>query len=239
MFGEEQVTFTSGERRIQLAKQVIDPPGGITAGWYQIMRIAQTMGANWKYESSADIMDEIATIVPFYSGANHENLARDYGRQWPCTKDKPLGTSFLFEEGIPGRCFSFMRVERHDEIFATSKDYPFLLVLGHSLYYWHRNILVKHSETLRREYQVPLLDYPEGFAGMHPDDAKNLGIRDGDRIRLSSESGSTVTVAAFNHEVRCGTLFIPFFVKQVEQQIVGPEKSGLHLIKVRVEKERE
>jgi len=237
MFGEEQVTFTSGERRIQLAKQVIDPPKGITPGWHHIMQVAQEMGADWRYESAADIMDEIGTVVPFYSGASHENLAREYGRQWPCTKDKPLGTSFLFEDGIPGQCFKFMRVERHDELFATSREYPFLLVLGHSLYYWHRNVLIRHSETLRREYQVPLLDYPEGFAGMHPDDAKQLGVRDGDRIRLRSDSGSIVTVAALSHEVRSGTLFMPFFVKQVEQQIQGPGRSGLHLIKVNVEKE--
>jgi predicted molibdopterin-dependent oxidoreductase YjgC len=239
MFGEEQVTFTSGERRIQLAKQVIDPPKGITAGWQQIMRTARAMGADWKYESAADIMDEIGTVVPFYSGASHDNLAREYGRQWPCTKDKPLGTSFLFSEGIPGQCFKFMPVERHDELFLTSKEYPFLLVLGHSLYYWHRNVLTRHSETLRREYQAPLLDYPEGFAGMHPDDAKQCGIHDGDRIRLRSESGFTVTVAALSHEVRCGTLFMPFFVKQVEQQILGLGKSGQHLIKVCVEKEEE
>lgn len=239
MFGEEQVTFTSGERRIQLAKKVIDPPKGITTAWHQIMTAARAMGADWMYESSADIMDEIGEVVPFYSGANHENLAREYGRQWPCTKDKPLGTSFLFGEGVQGRRFKFMPVERRDEIYVTSKDYPFLLVLGHSLYYWHRNVLIKHSETLKREFQVPLLDYPEGFAGMHPEDAEELGISNGDRIRLISDTGSTMTVAALNHEVRPGTLFMPFFVKQVEQQIIGPGKSGLQLIKVRVEKEEE
>jgi predicted molibdopterin-dependent oxidoreductase YjgC len=237
MFGEEQVTFTSGERRIQLAKQVIDPPEGITPAWQQIAHVALAMGADWRYESAADIMDEIGTVVPFYSGASHENLAREYGRQWPCTKDKPLGTPYLFEDGIPGRCFKFMRVERHDELFAASKEYPFQLVLGHSLYYWHRNVLIRHSETLRREYQVPLLDYPEGFAGMHPDDAKELGIRDGDRIRLRSDSGTIVTLAALSHEVRRGTLFMPFFVKQVEQQIEGSGKRVLHLKNVSVEKE--
>lgn len=239
MFGEEQVTFTSGERRIQLATQVVDPPEGITAVWQQIVRVARAMGADWEYKTAADIMDEIGTVVPFYSGASHENLAREYGRQWPCTKDKPLGTSFLFDEGIPAQRFRFMPVERRDELFIIDENYPFLLVLGHSLFYWHRNVLIRHSETLRREYQVPLLDYPEGFAGMHPDDAKEYGISDGDRIRLVSYSGSTVTVAAFSQEVRRGTLFMPFFVKQVEEQILGPEKRGLHLIKVRVEKEEE
>ena len=239
MFGEEEVTFTSGERRIQLAKQVIDTPKGITPGWHQIMQTARAMGADWEYESSSDVMDEIGDVVPFYSGASHENLAREYGRQWPCTKDRPLGTSLLFGEDDHARRFKFMKVERHDEIYMTSSEYPFLLVLGHSLYYWHRNVLVRHSETLKREFQVPLLDFPEGFAGMHPDDAKELGIRDGERIRLVAEDGATVTFAALSHEVRPGTLFMPFFVKQVEQQILGQGKGGLHLIKVRVEKEAE
>jgi predicted molibdopterin-dependent oxidoreductase YjgC len=239
IFGEEQVTFTSGERRIQIAKQVIDPPAGISPAWRQIADIAHAMGADWNYASASEIMDEIGDVAPFYSGANHENLAREYGRQWPCTKDRPLGTQFMFSEGIPVHAFKFIPVERPRETIITNEEYPFLLVLGHSLYYWNKNVLIRHSETLKREYQVPLMDYPEGFAGMHPDDAKVYGIRDGDRILIKSETGYTVTVAALNHEIRRGTLFVPFFVKQVEQQILGPEKSGVHLIRVRVEKEVE
>jgi predicted molibdopterin-dependent oxidoreductase YjgC len=182
-------------------------------------------------------MDEIGTVVPFYSGANHENLAREYGRQWPCTKDRPLGTPFLFSEDIPLQAFRFIPVERRGAAVVTNKEYPFLLVLGNSLYYWHRSVFIKHSETLKREYRAPLLDYPEGFAGIHPDDAEKYGIHNGDRIRLRAESGYTVTVAAFSHEVRSGTLFMPFFVKQVEQQILGTQESGIHLIPVCVEKE--
>jgi formate dehydrogenase (coenzyme F420) alpha subunit len=239
IFGEEQVTFTSGERRIQIAKQVIDPPVGITPAWQQIADIARAMGADWKYASSSDIMDEIGAVAPFYSGANYENLSHEYGRQWPCTRERPLGTQFLFSEGIPPHAFKFIPIEGRSYIIETNEEYPLLLVLGHSLYYWHRNVLIKHSETLKREYQAPLLDYPEGFAGIHHDDAKLYGIRDGDRIRIKSETGHTVTVAALNHEIRRGTLFVPFFVKQVEQQILGPGKSGVHLIRVRVEKEEE
>jgi formate dehydrogenase (coenzyme F420) alpha subunit len=239
IFGEEQVTFTSGERRIQIARQVIDPPPGITPAWRQIADIARVMGADWNYKSAGDIMDEIGEVAPFYSGASHENLSREYGRQWPCTKDRPLGTQTMFSEGIPIHAFKFIPVERPHEIVAANEEYPFLLVLGHSLYYWNRNVLIRHSETLKREYQVPLIDYPEGFAGMHPDDAKQYGIRDGDRIRIKSETGHTTTVAAMNHEIRRGTLFVPFFVRQIEHQVLGPEKSGVHLIRVRVEKEEE
>jgi len=239
IFGEEQVTFTSGERRIQIARQVIDPLPGITPAWRQISDIARTMGADWSYASSSDIMDEIGEVAPFYSGASHENLSQEYGRQWPCTKDRPLGTQFMFSEGIPLHAFKFIPVERPRETVVVNEEYPFLLVLGHSLYYWNKNVLIRHSETLKREYQAPLLDYPEGFAGIHHDDAKQYGIRDGDRIHIKSETGHTVTVAALNHEIRRGTLFIPFFVKQVEQQILGPGKSGVHLIRVCLQKEVE
>ena len=109
-FGEEQVTFTSTERRIQLANRVIDPPAGPKPTWQQLMEVARALGADWSYNSAADIMEEIGRAVPFYSGASYENLACEYGRQWPCTKDKPLGTRLLFEEGITGKPFKFVPV---------------------------------------------------------------------------------------------------------------------------------
>ena len=99
MFGEERVTFTSTERRTQLAEKVIEPPENIEPAWRQLTRVARAMGADWKYDSPADVMDEIGRVVPFYSGANYDNLAREYGRQWPCTREHPMGTQFLFAPG--------------------------------------------------------------------------------------------------------------------------------------------
>ena len=79
-FGEEQVTFTSGDRRIQMAEQAIQPPAGPLPAWLQINSIARVFGADWNYTSAADVMAEIGSVVPFYSGADYENLARDYGQ---------------------------------------------------------------------------------------------------------------------------------------------------------------
>jgi formate dehydrogenase (coenzyme F420) alpha subunit len=239
-FGEERVSFTSTERRIQLAEKVGEAPPGPLPAWQQLTRMAQALGADWNYTSTADIMAEIGQAVPFYSGANHENLRRDYGRQWPCTKDKPLGTRFLFEEGIPGRVFRFRPVDRPARLDGSSKDFPYALIFGHSLYYWHQNILVKHSETLKRELRVLLLDYPDGFVEINADDAKQLGIRDGAPIRLVGRQGTAVTAARVTQEVRSGTVFAPFFVREVEKQILGGgagESGGLGLpVNVRIEK---
>ena len=236
-FGEEQVTFTSTERRIQLAEQVIPPLAGTRPAWQQLAQVARAMGADWSYGSAAEVMQEIGKVVPFYSGANYENLASQYGRQWPCTKERPLGTRYLFADGLPARGFKFVAIPRSAPAVTTSKEYPFTLVFGHSLYYWHQNILIQHSETLKREYRMLLLDYPEGFVELNTEDAKQLGVRDGSKIRLQSASGVAVAVARVTPEVRSGAVFVPYFVRQVQRQIRGSTDNGVQLVPVRVEKE--
>ena len=158
--------------------------------WEQLTRLARAMGADWNYESAAEVMQEIGEVIPFYSGASHDNLARDYGRQWPCTTDRPLGTALLFAGGETDRPFKFVPVARPPKPAGNPDGFPFTLVFGHSLYYWHQNVLIRHSETLKREYRLLLLDYPDGFVEINTDDAKRLGIRDGGRIRLSTAGGS-------------------------------------------------
>lgn len=236
-FGEERVTFTSTERRIQLAEQVIEPLPGTIPAWRQLALVARGLGADWRYDSAADVMDEIGTVVPFYSGASYDNLAREYGRQWPCTKDRPLGTRFLWSEGIPERAFKFIPAVGRPHAPAARRDYPLTLVFGHSLYYWHQNVLIQHSETLKREYRILLLDYPEGFVEINSDDAKHLGVRDGEKIRLHTISGSAVAAARVTPEMRSGTVFVPYFVRQVQQQIRGSMDNGVQYVPVRVEKE--
>ncbi|HOW65664.1 MAG TPA: molybdopterin-dependent oxidoreductase, partial [Verrucomicrobiota bacterium] len=235
-YGEERVTFTSTDRRIQLAEQAIDPPQGPMPAWQQLMRLAQLLGADWNYQDAGDVMDEIGTVVPFYSGASYENLAREYGRQWPCTKDKPLGSRFLFEDGLPEKAFRLASVQRPASEPSPSPEFPLTLVFGHSLYYWHQNVLIKHSETLRREYRILLLDYPNGFVEVNTDDAKGLGIRDGQPVRLRTAIGSAKTTARVTDEVRQGAIYVPYFVREVEQQVAGPGGADSHPVFACLEK---
>ena len=238
-FGEEQVSFTSTDRRIQLAEQVIEPPAGLTPAWEQIVRVARLLGADWHYESSRDVMEEIGQVVPFYSGASYDNLAREYGRQWPCTKDRPLGTQFLFAESNPDRPFKFIAVAKPPQPTAPPKDFPLTLVFGSSLYYWNQNVVVRHSETLKREYRMLMLDYPDGFVELNTDDAKRLRIRDGERIRLRAVNAAAEATARVTSEVRTGTIFVPHFMREIEKQILGDNgnNDNRRLVQVRAEKE--
>jgi len=101
------------------------------------------------------------------------------------------------------------------------KEFPLALIFGNPLYYWHQNVLVQHSETLKRELRVLLLDYPDGFVEMNSEDANQAGIRDGDRIRVCATHGGALTAARVTGEVRRGTAFVPFFVREVEKAMLG------------------
>jgi len=239
-YGEERVTFTNTERRIQIAEKVVEATSGVTPAWQQLAAVANALGAKWNYASSACVMDEIGKAVPFYSGASHDNLSRDFGRQWPCTKDRPFGTGhftrFAFCDEAPERNFKFVPITRQPQAAADS-SYPFTLVFGHALYYWHQNVLIRHSETLKREYHMLLLDYPDGFVELNPDDAKALSIRDGEKIKLRAASGAVKIAARVTPEVRSGTVYVPHYVGQVQQQIFASKESGTQLVPVCVEKE--
>lgn len=236
-FGEEEVTFTSTDRRIQLARQAVAAPSGPRPAWRQIADLANLLGAHWSYSCAADVLREITRVVPDYSGATHNNLQCDYGRHWPCTRERPLGTPTLFHEPATGPPFHLRPIPRPARIAPPDPAHPFTLLFGDSLYYWHQNVLIRHSEALHREYRILLLDYPRGFVEIHSDDARRLGIRDGDRIRLCTDHGCATAAARVTPEVRAGTVHVPYFLREVEQAILGDQPSPGRLVAIDIRKE--
>lgn len=232
-FGEETVTFTSTERRIQIASQAIPAPSGVTPAWQQIARVATALGANWSYGDASAVMAEIGRAVPSYGGAGYDSLSVEFGRQWPCTKDAPHGTPILFSAG-PGS-FKFVPVAKPGAPAAVSGEFPFTLVLGNSSYYWNQNVLIAHSEILKREYRVMFLDYPKGFVELNADDAKELKIRDKQKIKLCGAAGCAVTVARVTPEVKRGTVFVPYQELSQMQAMRGADDARFLAVRVETE----
>lgn len=226
-FGEEDGTYTSTERRVQRVRPVVFT-SSVMPGWQLLTELAKRFGHRWAYSKPADVMEEIRQAVPFYSGIGYESLEHSFGRQWPCTQDRPGGTTRLFEDGLRERQFVMTPIKVPSIPAHPGPEYPFRLVFGQSLYFWHRDTYVNNSQVLLREHRVLLLDYPDGFVEINPTDAERLNIRDGRAIKISSPLQSVVTTARVTDEVRPGTVHVPFFVREVAEAlwINGAEEIG-------------
>jgi anaerobic selenocysteine-containing dehydrogenase len=65
------------------------------------------------------------------------------------------------------------------------------------------------------------LDYPDGFVDINTEDARKHEIRDGAKVRLVGVTGTAVTTARVTPEVKSGMIFVPFFLREVREQLWG------------------
>jgi formate dehydrogenase alpha subunit len=204
-FAEKNGTFVNSDRRVSRVRKAVDPPGETRQDWEVLWQVAQRMGSPMKtYQDEAEIFDEIAAVTPMMAGISYDRIERE-GIQWPCpAKDHPgTGTLFLDRFNTPsGRAF-LNPVDYVPQTEKTDEKYPFLLNTGRILYQYH-------TCTLSRRNKV-LTDFANrSYVLMHPDDATNLGLKNGERLKIVSRQGEIDTRLRVSAEVLPGELFMPF-----------------------------
>ncbi|AOY77789.1 formate dehydrogenase [Clostridium formicaceticum] len=203
-YAEKDGTFTNTERRIQRVRKAVEAPGQCRLDWEIICDLARRIGYKMKYSSSEEIFEEIRKLVPSYAGITYQRIDK-VGLQWPCPDEEHKGTKFLHEGRFPRGKGLFIGVEYEAPAELTNKAFPKLLTTGRMLY--HYNIMTRHSknlDTLR----------PFELAEINPVDAKEIGIIDGDQIRVSSRRGSIITRVKVTERVSPGLLFMTFHYKE-------------------------
>jgi formate dehydrogenase alpha subunit len=201
-FAEKDGTFTNTERRIQLVRKALDPPGEARLDWEIVAEISNRMGYSMTYRSSAEIMNEIAQLTPIYGGINHKRLNRG-GLQWPCTGEKHPGTPILHKGQFTRGRGKFHVVHDRPPAELPTSAYPILLTTGRILEHWHTGSMSHRSHVLETLVS-------ESHVEINPVDASRLGIVEGDEISLSSRRGSVQTRAKKTHRVRPGQAFMAF-----------------------------
>ena len=215
-FAEKNGTFTNTERRVQLVRKAIDPPGEARSDSWIIVELARRMlelGAaqpnpeapysGWDYASSADVLAEINALAPIYAGVVHERLVRGEQLQWPVPSAEHPGTPILhssrFSRGM-GR-FAAVRHGQPDEL--PDDDYPLMMTTGRVLYHWHGGEMTRRARGLEAVY-------PEALIEIHPHDAGVVGIVDGSLIKVASRRGEIVAKAEVTDRVYQGLIFSTF-----------------------------
>lgn len=201
-FAEKDGTYTNTERRVQRIRKAIDPIGASKPDWEIVCELARRMGYNMSYGSARAIMEEVAALTPLYGGIHYDRL-EDFGLQWPCPDRDHPGTKFLHKGTFTRGKGKFHAVDYLPPAEMPNEQYPFILTTGRISYHFHTRTMTGRSETLNREA-------PEGYIEINPEDAKEVGIRHGSKVKVSSRRGQVITKALVTDTVPPKTLFMPF-----------------------------
>jgi formate dehydrogenase alpha subunit len=202
-FAEKEGTFTSTERRIQLVRRALPPPGEAREDWRIVADIAARCGYPMVYASSAAIMDEIAALTPIYGGIRHERLAQAGGLQWPCWDEGHPGTPRLHEGSFSRGRGKFHVVEYRPPAEEASADYPIVLTTGRVLEHWHTGSMSRRARVLEALA-------PHSRIDLNPEDAERCRLADGRPIRVSSRRGAIRTAVHKDRRVARGQAFMAF-----------------------------
>ena len=204
-FAEKDGTFTNTERRVQLLRKAVDPPGEARPDWQVVCDVSTAMGYPMSYPGTAAIMEEIASLVPSYAGIRHDRLAGS-GLQWPCLDTEHPGTRFLYAESFPtasGRgIFSIVEQDDAGEDVADDR-YPLNLNSGRLLEHYHTGTMTRRSRGLDHMR-------PEGEVEVHPEDARRYNLENGCRGRIVTKHGSVEVKVHVTDRTPEGAIFYPF-----------------------------
>ncbi len=201
-FAEKDGTFSNTERRVQMVRKAVEPPGDVRTDWEIICAIATRMGYKMEYPDAEAIFSEIGMVTPSYAGMDYERLAKG-GLQWPCpTKEHP-GTRFLHKGRFVRGKGLFHATEWVSPAEPPDADYPFMLITGRVLYHYHTGTMTRRSVGLNERY-------PECLVEISAEDAAKLNIREGEKVRVRSRRGVIEAKATIGNVADVGTVFIPF-----------------------------
>lgn len=201
-FAERDGTYTNTERRVQRLYKAIDAPGVARVDWDIVCEVSRRLGYEMSYDSSAQIMDEIATVTPIYGGMSYDRLEGE-GLQWPCPDKNHPGTKFLHKGKFSRGLGLFSPIEFKEPPEWPDAEYPLILTTGRLLFHFHTGTMTRRAKALDEHV-------PEGMVEINPQDAKKLGIDNGEQVKVSSRRGEINIKALVTDRVGPGVVFIPF-----------------------------
>jgi formate dehydrogenase major subunit len=212
-FLEKTGTFTNAERRIQMVREAVPPPGDAKHDIDILFELSKRLGYEMPHRDASDVMDEIAELEPKWGGVSHERLGTQ-GLQWPVwTKDHP-GTPILHTEkfSTPSGKANLFSVDWEPPGEAASDRFPFILITGRQLAHYNCGTQTRRTGNLDLQ--------PADLMEIHPDDAARLGIGDEDFIEIESERGKIQTWARVTTRVAPGNVFLSFHFPEVKTNLL-------------------
>lgn len=215
-FLEKDGTFTNAERRIQRVRRVMAPKNGY-ADWEVTMLLARAMGFAMDYAHPSQIMDEIAKVTPSFRGVSYQRLEEMGSIQWPCNDKAALGTPVMHIDGFVRGKGKFVITEYIPTEERTGARFPLLLTTG--------RILSQYNVGAQTRRTANVVWHEEDRLEIHPHDAENRGIEDGDWVKLQSRSGETALRALITDRVAPGVVYTTFHHPDTQANVITTDYS--------------
>jgi len=212
---EKEGTYTNTDRRVQLGRPAVESPGEARLDWQIIQEVSNRIGYPMDYAGSAEIFEEFAALTSSYATLRHDNLG-PFGKLWPNPDpDHQEGPTVLFEDTFPtpnGRA-KLVPAEWTAAPELPDEDYPLVLNTGRLLEHWHTGAMTRRASALDAIA-------PEAFAEMHPEDAAELGVGEGDRVEIESRRGRIRLAARLTTRGSRGAVFVPFHFREAAANLL-------------------
>ena len=215
-FLEKDGTFTNAERRVQMVRKVMAPLNGY-ADWEVVQLVANAMGLGWTYTHPSQIMDEIAALTPTFAGVHYDRLEAEGSLQWPANAAAPGGTPTMHIGGFVRGKGKFVVTDYVPTDEKTGPRFPLLLTTGRILS--HYNVGAQTRRTANTTW------HPEDRLEIHPVDAENRGINDGNWITLKSRAGETTLRALITERVAPGVVYTTFHHPDTQANVITTDYS--------------
>ncbi len=147
-FPEKTGTFTNTDRRVQLGRQALDPPGQARPDWWIIQEIARRLGLDWDYRPPARRLRRDATLHALdprhHLGTPGTRGGRDLSLRRRVTSPATRSSSATASPPRPAGASSSPPRSCHPTRCPTT-SIPMILTTGRLLEHWHTGAMTRRS----------------------------------------------------------------------------------------------
>jgi formate dehydrogenase major subunit len=204
-FPEKTGTYTNTDRRVQLGRQAINPPGDARQDLWIIRQIARRLGLDWEEQGPDAVFREICVAVPSMGGMTWERLERADSLTYPLREEGAPGETVIFQDSFPtdDRLGRFVSTSYRPADELPDTEYPFVFMTGRQLEHWHTGSMTRRATVL------DALE-PSPYVTLHPADLAQLGLESGSMVRIASRRGRIAVAARADAGMQRRTAFMAF-----------------------------
>ena len=217
-FPEKTGTFTNTDRRVQMGRKAVEPPGQARQDLDIIIDIANRFGLNWNYDGPRAVFEEMRHATPSIAGITWERLDSEGSVTYPCEQEGDPGEPILFQDGFmtANKRGKFVPADYIHAAELPDDGFPYVFMTGRQLEHWHTGAMTRNASVLNAIE-------PEPVVNIHPLDLRELGAEPGDFIRVRSRRGEIVARARSDFGIQRKSLFMAFCYNEAAANLLTSE----------------